>query len=160
MVMLKKSLLAVAGLAFGTLAVATPSRAAVTVEAGMLSCHVGSGFGFVFGSSRDLNCTYSGRGRVEHYTGTVQKYGVDIGYLQSGVLLWAVLAPTTDPGAGALSGVYGGATVGASAVVGGEGNVLVGGSGHGVSLQAISIQGDKGINVAAGIEGISLTLQP
>lgn len=159
--MLKKSLLAVAaGLSLGLMPVGTPARADVTVSAGLLSCHVGSGFGFVFGSSRDLNCTYSDRGKVAHYTGKIEKFGVDIGYLQSGVLLWEVLAPTTDPGAGALTGVYGGATVGASGGLGAEGNLLVGGSGHGVSLQAISIQGDKGINVAAGIAGITLKLQP
>jgi hypothetical protein len=38
--------------------------------------------------------------------------------------------------------------------------VLVGGSTHELSLQPLSIEGDKGINVAAGIAAISLTLQP
>lgn len=160
--MIGKSLLAmaVAGLALGALPLGTPARAAVAVKAGMLTCHVGSGYGFIFGSSRKLNCTYAGNGRVEHYTGDISKFGVDIGYLESGVLVWAVLAPTTNLAAGALGGSYGGVTAGASVAVGVGANLLVGGSTEGLSLQPLSIEGDKGLNVAAGIAAITLTLQP
>jgi len=160
--MFKKSLLAVtvAGLALGTVSFGTPARAAVTMKDGVLTCHVDSGYGFVFGSSRGLNCTYSGNGHVEHYSGDISKFGVDIGYLQSGVIVWAVLAPTTDFAAGALAGSYGGVTAGASVVVGANANVLIGGSTHEFSLQPLSIEGDKGLNVAAGIASISLKLQP
>jgi Protein of unknown function (DUF992) len=160
--MLRKSLLAVAvaGLALGIVSSGTPAGAAVTVKAGMLTCHVGSGYGFVFGSSRSLNCTYSGGGRVEHYAGDISKFGVDIGYLQSGVIVWAVFAPTTNLHAGALSGGYGGLTAGASVDVGGAANALVGGSNRELSLQPFSIEGEKGLNVAAGIASITLKLQP
>jgi len=156
--MLKKSLLAapIAGLALGLLSAGTPAQAAVTVKAGILTCHVGHGFGFVFGSSRDLACTYTGNGRVEHYAGDISKFGVDIGYLQSGVIAWAVLAPTTDMAPGALGGKYGGVTAGASVALGGDANLLVGGSTHEISLQPLSIEGDKGFNVAAGIASMSL----
>jgi hypothetical protein len=159
--MLTKSLFAasVAGFALCALPLGNTASAAVTVKTGMLTCHVGHGFGFVFGSSRDLACTYEGNGRVEHYTGDISKFGVDIGYLQSGVIVWAVLAPTTDLMPGALGGAYGGVTAGVSAAVGGSANVLVGGSTHEVSLQPLSIEGDKGLNVAAGIAAITLKLQ-
>jgi hypothetical protein len=159
--MLKTSLLAgtVAAMTVGMLPSITPAHAAVTVQAGVLTCHVGHGYGFIFGSSRDLACTYTGNGRIEHYAGDISKFGVDIGYLQSGVIVWAVLAPTTDLAAGALSGAYGGVTAGVSAAVGGDANVLVGGSTHEVSLQPISIEGDKGLNVAAGIAAITLKPQ-
>ena len=33
---------------------------------------------------------------VEHYTGTISKFGVDIGYTEGGVLVWGVFAPTSD----------------------------------------------------------------
>jgi len=156
--MLGKSVLtiAAAGLALGTFALTTPARADAAVKAGVLTCHVDSGWGFVFGSSRDLRCTYSGGGRNEHYTGKISKFGVDIGYLQSGVIIWGVFAPTTDLGAGALNGDYGGATGGASVGVGGDANVLVGGSTREISLQPVSLEGDKGLNVAAGIASVSL----
>src|ERR1700738_5056002 len=62
-----------------------------TVRAGYLTCHVASGWGFIFGSSRDLKCDYS---RDKNYTGRISKFGADIGYLSSGVILWAVVAPT------------------------------------------------------------------
>ena len=84
---------------------------------------------------------------------------MDIGYLKSGVLVWAVLAPSTDLRPGALSGDYGGLTAGASAGVGGTANVLIGGSTKSISLQPVSIEGDKGVNIAAGIAAISLKYQ-
>ncbi len=84
---------------------------------------------------------------------------MDIGYLKSGVLVWAVLAPSTDLKAGALAGDYGGVTAGATAGVGGNANVLIGGSTKSISLQPVSVEGDKGINIAAGIAAISLEYQ-
>jgi hypothetical protein len=156
--MLGKPLFAVAfaTLAFATLPLGAPARAAVTVKAGILTCHVGSGYGFVFGSSRHLNCTYQSGGRIEHYTGDISKWGIDIGYLQSGVLVWAVLAPTTDLATGALSGEYGGLTAGAAVSVGADANALIGGSNREISLQPFSVGGEKGLNVAAGIASITL----
>jgi hypothetical protein len=155
--MLKKSILTVAGLALGALALQAPARADATVKAGMMTCHVASGWGFVFGSSRDLHCVYSGsNGRTENYTGKISKFGIDIGYLKSGVLVWAVLAPSSDLSAGALTGDYGGVTAGATAGIGGNANVLIGGSTKSISLQPVSVEGDKGINVAAGIAAITL----
>jgi hypothetical protein len=158
---LTKSLLtvAIASLGVGAVLPGTPAHAAVAVNAGLLTCHVGSGYGFVFGSSRHLNCTWQSGGRVEHYTGDIQKWGVDIGYLQSGVLVWAVVAPTTDLGAGALNGSYGGLTAGAAVSVGADANALVGGSNREISLQPFSVGGEKGLNVAAGVASITLRAQ-
>ena len=154
--MFRKSVLASAGLALGLLALQAPARADATVKAGMLTCHVSSGWGFVFGSTRDLRCVYSGNGRNEDYSGKISKFGVDIGYLKSGVLVWAVLAPSTELKVGALTGDYGGVTAGASAGVGASANALIGGSTKSISLQPVSVEGDKGINLAAGIAAMSL----
>jgi|SRR5579871_3831310 hypothetical protein len=131
------------------------------VKAGFLSCNVSSGFGFVFGSSRSLNCTFSGAGgHVEHYTGTINRFGVDIGYIQGGVLVWTVFAPTATPAPCALAGNFGGATAQATAGVGVGANVLVGGNNNAVSLQPVSIEGTTGLNVAAGIASVSLQCVP
>jgi hypothetical protein len=146
--------------AFAAFALLAPARAAdTTVKLGTINCHVSSGWGFVFGSTRDLRCVFTGNGRTENYTGKISKFGVDVGYQQSGVILWAVLAPSTDLKAGALTGDYGGLTAGAAAGVGGNANVLVGGSTKSISLQPVSIEGDKGINLAVGIASISLKYQ-
>lgn len=135
----------------------TPSAHAAGVKVGVLTCNVSSGFGFVFGSSRTLNCTFSGSGgRVQHYVGTINRFGVDIGYVSGGVLVWGVLAPTTTPAPCALAGNYGGATAQANVGVGAGANVLVGGSANSFSLQPLSIEGSTGLNVAAGVASISL----
>src|SRR5215475_6724668 len=77
--------IAVAGLA----AAAPAANAAAGVKVGELTCNVSSGFGFIFGSSKDLHCTYRPSGHPrEHYVGTVNKFGVDIGYTEGGVLIW------------------------------------------------------------------------
>jgi len=140
---------------------AAPAPAAsgggAAVRAGYLTCHVASGWGFIFGSSRKLECAYALQpGYTEYYTGSITKFGADIGYLQSGVILWAVLAPTTNLGQGALSGHYGGATASAAAGVGAGANVLVGGFNSSIALQPVSIEGQNGLNVAAGVVEMTL----
>lgn len=66
------------------------------------------GLSFVFGSTRRLECVYSPIGNYpsERYTGEIDKFGVDIGYVESGVIIWAVLAPSHSVSRGALSGTY------------------------------------------------------
>ncbi len=148
------------GLAAGALALDAPAQAQ-GLKAGVLTCNVASGFGLIFGSSRAVNCTFSPTGgRPQHYVGAINKFGVDIGYLQGGVLVWTVVAPTANPAPGALSGTYAGATGSATVGVGVGANVLVGGSGNSIALQPVSIEGTTGLNVAAGIAEMTLTYQP
>jgi hypothetical protein len=151
----------IAGAALGALAVGTPANAA-GVQAGVLSCNVASGWGFIFGSSREVKCTFSGTagGPIEHYAGHIGKFGVDIGYMQSAVIVWAVIAPTTQLAPGALAGGYGGVTGGAAVGVGAGANVLIGGSNKSISLQPVSIEGNSGLNVAAGIAELRLDYKP
>ncbi len=134
-----------------------PASGGAAVRAGYLTCHVAAGWGFIFGSSRKLQCAYALQpGYTEYYTGSITKFGADIGYLQSGVILWAVLAPTTNLGQGALSGHYGGATASAAVGVGAGANVLVGGFNSSIALQPVSIEGQNGLNVAAGVVEMTL----
>ncbi|HEY1615771.1 MAG TPA: DUF992 domain-containing protein [Rhizomicrobium sp.] len=127
------------------------------VKVGVLSCHVSSGWGFIFGSSKDLRCTFSpSRRHGERYQGTVSKFGVDIGYTSGGVLIWDVIAPQSGIKRGALTGDYAGASASATAGVGIGANVLVGGFDRSVTLQPVSVEGNQGLNIAAGIGAISL----
>src|SRR5438067_6280058 len=130
------------------------------VRVGELTCNVASGWGFVFGSSKDLHCTYRGNGRFEHYTGSVSKFGVDIGYTEGGVLVWAVFAPTSDLRKGALNGDYVGGSAQATLGVGLGANALIGGFDKSIALQPLSVEGSRGLNVAAGIGSISLKSAP
>ena len=148
------------GLTAGALAFGAPVQAQ-GVKAGVLSCNVASGFGFIFGSSKAVNCSFSPPGGPpQHYVGSIDKFGVDIGYTSGGVLVWTVLAPTISPAPGSLAGAYGGATASATAGVGVGANVLVGGSGNTISLQPLSIEGNTGLNIAAGVAALTLTFQP
>jgi hypothetical protein len=142
-------------------AVLTTSAAAQAdgVKVGVLTCHESSGWGFVFGSTKALRCHFSHDGRVEHYTGKVSKFGVDLGYTSSAVIIWDVVAPNTGVERGALAGDYAGAQA-SVAVGGGVGaNVLVGGLHRSIALQPVSIEGETGLNVAAGIGAISLKFE-
>jgi hypothetical protein len=144
---------AITGLALTSAADAAPHG----VRVGDLTCNVASGWGFVFGSSKDLRCTYRGSdGRREHYKGSISKFGVDLGYTEGGVLVWGVFAPTSDMRKGALEGDYVGASAQATIAVGVGANALVGGFDKSFALQPLSVEGSKGLNVAAGIGSISL----
>ena len=146
------------GLAAG---LSTAAQAQGGVRVGTLTCNVASGWGFVFGSSKALHCTFApAPGRAEFYAGTINKFGVDIGYTQGGVLVWAVFAPTANLAAGALNGNYVGATGSATVGIGAGANVLIGGSNSTISLQPLSLEGNTGLNIAAGIGSISLRYQP
>ena len=137
--------------------VAGTAAAQGRVQVGQLTCDISGGIGLVFGSQRTLNCTFtpSGPGPVELYAGSLTKLGVDIGVTNGGAMVWLVYAPTSRP-AGALSGSYGGAAAEATVVAGVGANVLVGGSNRTVELQPVSLQGQSGLNVAAGVAGIDL----
>ena len=73
-------------------------------------------------------------------------------------MVWIVFADTIGRRAGALAGDYVGISADASVAVGLGANVLVGGSDRTISLQPLSVQGQTGINVAAGVT--ELTLRP
>jgi hypothetical protein len=136
---------------------AVPAHAQGSVRAGTLTCNASGTVGFIFGSTRQLGCTFSGPTRTEHYSGDISRFGVDIGFTQGGVLIWAVFAPAADAGPGALAGTYGGVTAGATVGVGLGANVLVGGSNNTIALQPVSIEGTTGLNVAAGVASLTLT---
>jgi hypothetical protein len=96
---------------------------------------------------------------AEHYSGKIQKFGVDIGYVSTAVIVWGVIAPTSDMAPGALAGTYVGATGSASVGVGVGANVLVGGFNKSVTLQPVSLEGNQGLNVAGGIGAIRLRFE-
>lgn len=135
---------------------APDARHANGVNVGQLDCHVAGGIGFIFGSSKDLECLLvRSDGLAEPYHGTVKKFGVDIGFTKEAHIVWMVFAPGAI-NKGALAGNYGGATASATVGVGVGANVLVGGSGKQITLQPVSVEGSVGLNVAAGIGEIEL----
>jgi len=148
---------AAAALAVGVAGQPVSAEPVTGVRAGILTCNVDSGWGFVLGSTRDLRCTFThDNGPIEQYTGHINKFGVDIGYMAGGVIVWAVVAPTSNVGHGSLQGDYGGVTGSAAVGVGGGANVLLGGMDESFALQPLSLEGSSGLNVAAGIAQVTL----
>jgi hypothetical protein len=127
------------------------------VKVGMLSCGIAGGVGMILGSSKRIDCVYqpSGGGRPEHYSGRINKLGVDIGITNQSVVVWAVFAPG-KVNKGGLQGTYVGASAEATAVLGLGANALIGGFKRSVGLQPLSIQAQTGLNVAAGIAELVL----
>jgi hypothetical protein len=127
------------------------------VQAGVLECRGGASIGFIVGSVTNLGCVLRVEGMPEdRYVATIRKVGVDIGITEESALAWGVWAPVARLGPGDLSGNYAGADGSASVGVGAGGNVLVGGSNNSIALQPLSLQGQVGINVAAGLESLEL----
>jgi hypothetical protein len=147
-------------LTLATLALLAPiasANAAPPVRAGVLQCQGGQNVGFVVGSVASFECVFRSDGRrPEPYIATVRRIGLDLGVTDQTQLSWAVNAPNSRLGRGELAGTYGGVGANASIGVGGGGNFLVGGPANAYALQPISLQGQTGLNVAAGIAGIEL----
>ena len=136
------------------LSLAAPASAGVKI--GVLTCHIDGGVGLIIVSSKTLDCEYrAGNGRRERYEGTIRKLGVDVGITYNSGLVWTVFAPGRTK-KGGLEGYYAGASAEATVVLGGGANVLVGGFKHTINLQPVSIQGQTGLNVAAGLAGLRL----
>jgi len=144
-------------LAFASPALASPDG----VKVGILTCQVESGWGYVIGSSKNIDCNYRpNHGEADHYTGSISKLGVDIGYTDHGVIVWDVVAPTSDTRAGALEGGYAGATASATVGAGVGANVLLGGFDKSIALQPVSVEGNTGLDVSAGIGAMRLRSAP
>jgi hypothetical protein len=154
--MLRRALVACMATFFVVSASGTAVHSQSGANIGTLTCNVAGGIGFVFGSSKDLSCLFTRTdGKAERYTGSIKRFGVDIGFTKEAQIVWLVFAPG-NVAPGALSGSYGGATASATVGVGAGANVLLGGSNKQVTLQPVSVEGSVGLNVAAGIGAVDL----
>lgn len=127
------------------------------VQVGVLECRGGASIGFIIGSVTNLGCVLRINGLPEdYYTAVIQKVGIDIGITESTALAWSVFSPVAQPGRGDIAGNYVGVDAGAAAIVGVSGNVLLGGSNNSIALQPLSLEGQTGLSVAAGLESLEL----
>ena len=130
------------------------------VQLGQLTCDVDGGTGFVFGSSKDMTCSFTPANAsepTETYVGQIDKYGVDIGFTGKSIIGWTVVAAESDKYApNALAGTYSGASASAAFAAGLGANVLVGGSAASFALQPLSLSASEGANIAVGFTQITL----
>lgn len=126
------------------------------VKIGTLTCREASGWGLILGSSRHVDCVFSNGDRVEHYAGSINKLGADVGYKGGARIVWAVIAPSERPDRGALAGTYVGGTASATVGLGLGAHALFGGFDRSIALQPLSVEGNGGLNVAAGVGELKL----
>jgi len=140
--------------------IAFPALAQSSVKVGTLTCDVSAGIGLLISQKQTMTCNFApaNGGLPDVYTGRIEKFGLALGAVQQGTMVWGVLAPSAGFPHGALAGTYGGVGAEATAGAGVGANLLVGGTGRAFSLQPLSIQGQSGLNFAAGVT--TLTLLP
>jgi hypothetical protein len=95
------------------------------------------------------------------YSGSISKFGLDIGATGGGVMVWAVFTDSIAPsGPGILAGDYFGATGQVTVAAGLGANVLIGGSSRTVALQPVSVDSSVGLNLAVGVAELHLRPGP
>jgi hypothetical protein len=130
------------------------------VQVGALTCNVESGFGFIVGSSRAVDCTFyppmdpptlyriDPQNRHRYWVST--KWGDHLvgsctdDQFRAGIALWILWRSDRSAGIG----------IGAGA------DALVGGSGNSIALQPVSVEVTTGLNVAAGIAEMTVSFEP
>ncbi|HEX3936366.1 MAG TPA: DUF992 domain-containing protein [Xanthobacteraceae bacterium] len=142
-----------------TAAAAVPAGAQPgRVQVGTLACSVSAGIGLIVGSQRNVSCNFQPEnGPPEAYTGTMTIIGLDVGFTTGSAIVWTVFAGTNRY-VGMLSGTYAGGTAQATVGAGVGANALVGGGNNSVALQPLSVQGQTGLNAAAGIGALTIHL--
>ena len=150
-------LLTTAAVVAVVLAASASAQAPRRTKVGTLACDISGGIGMIIASQKEVQCIFtpSQPGPREVYVGVIRKFGLDIGATTRGQLVWSVYAPTTARRA-ALTGSYVGATAEATIGAGLGANALIGGSDRTIALQPLSVQGQAGLNVAAGVADLEL----
>lgn len=126
---------------------------------GLLACTVDGGIGLLLGSSKTVNCEFThSDGRIESYTGTISKLGLDVGITGKSYIKWIVFTATgVELPEHPLAGSYVGVSTGASLGIGLGANALVGGNDKQIGLQPLSVEGQTGLNVAVAVSKLSLS---
>ena len=131
-------------------------------QVGRLSCDVSAGVGMILVQKQTMSCVFIpvNGAPPETYLGRIDEFGVALGAVGQGHLIWGVLAPASGVPQGALSGTYVGVGAEASAGAGLGANLLVGGTGRAFSLQPLSVEGQVGLNIAGGVTTVTLLPPP
>ena len=142
-----------------TALIVSPAIAQSNVKVGTLTCDISAGIGLLISQQQTMTCAFDpGNGAPpDRYTGRIDKFGLALGAVQQGTMVWGVLAAASGLPHGALAGTYGGVGAEATAGAGLGANLLVGGTGRAFSLQPLALQGQAGLNFAAGVTTLTLT---
>jgi hypothetical protein len=145
-------------LALATAVTASPVRAEVGADLGLLTCKLQDVHNDIVYTSEKFGCEFKPHaGQAQSYTGEIKAIGVDLSVTKDMTLVWGVFAPTADAGSPeALKGHYVGASADVAAGAGAGANVLVGGGDESITLQPISASGIVGAGASVDIEEFEL----
>jgi hypothetical protein len=151
------ALAVVAAAAVASLPVSSLAQGSNRTKVGTLTCDISGGIGVIIASKKSVACMFTPAqpGPREVYTGSISKFGLDVGATAGGEMVWSVFAHSNKV-FGALAGNYAGASAEATVGAGLGANVLVGGSNRTVALQPLSVQGQTGLNLAVGVSELVL----
>lgn len=146
-------------LVLGLMLAGTPAYSqGASIRHGVLTCRTSASVGLIVGSRQRLRCQLKAdNGKIQNYTGTIGRLGLDVGVTAGGAMAWAVWASTANIPSGALAGDFVGASGDVSLGAGVGANVLVGGTRKSISLQPLSVEGQVGVNLALGVAKMTLT---
>jgi len=152
--MIKKLLLALAA----TLLITSGAQAEARIKVGVLTCETEAGIGLIVVSSKRIACEFEGEdGSYETYTGTLRKFGLDVGFTAVTKIAWIVFTAADTPARGKyLAGRYVGGSTEATVGLGLGANWLVGGNNRAFALQPWSVQGQAGLNLSIAFAGLTL----
>lgn len=153
------SIIVACGLAAALSLPATPAIGAGTgVNIGLLDCFVGEGVGYLIGSNRSVACVFKHTdGTIENYHGEIRRWGLDLGFSRESRMIWGVVS-AGHVEQGALQGTYGGAGADVAIGLGVGANALFGGSSRQIALQPLTVSGNIGVAVAAGVAKLTLII--
>lgn len=126
------------------------------VKLGTLTCQFEGGPGLLIGSVAQGECVFrETNGKTKSYSAEFSRLGVDVGVTGNKTVVWAVFGVDGKSNLG-LKGTYTGLNAEATAVIGVGVNALVGGFKSGIVLNPVSVSGQTGLNVAAGVATLRL----
>src|SRR5690242_18751710 len=78
------------------------------VETGQLNCTLLPGIGALAGSRRRMNCRFTDKAgqRTVNYTGTITRFGIDVGATAGSVMSWRVFSRTRGDPSSIIAGHY------------------------------------------------------
>ncbi|WP_170317552.1 DUF992 domain-containing protein [Paroceanicella profunda] len=157
--MKRSSVLVASMIALGGFGVAAQAEDAAKIDVGVLTCDLTGKSNIVVLSNSQYVCTLDAQNDAwdQVYVGDIDKIGIDLNAVSQQTIKWGVLTTSGEYNPKMMEGTYIGASADAALGLGAGAKVLVGGSGDAISLQPLSVSGQEGIGIAAGLERMTLT---
>ncbi len=126
-------------------------------KVGTLTCDISGGIGMIIASKKAVTCMFtpSAAGPREVYTGSISKFGLDVGATSGGEMVWTVFAPSNKEIRRARRHITA-APAPKRQWCRSRRQRPDRRFDRTVTLQPVSVQGQTGLNLAVGVSGLEL----